>query len=96
MHQLGAGRVIIGRTPDNDIRLESKFVSRHHAQIISSLQSCILEDLNSTNGLFIGSKRIKKRVLQDGDLITIGKHEIAYTDLRQVKLEDDDDLSTGT
>ncbi|MEO0580203.1 MAG: FHA domain-containing protein [Pseudomonadota bacterium] len=80
--------MIIGRTPDNDVRLESKFVSRHHAQIVSSLQSCVLEDLNSTNGLYLGGKRIKKRVLQDGDVITIGKHELRYYDLRNSPLSE--------
>ncbi len=90
-----AGRLIIGRTPDNDIRLASKFVSRHHAQIVSTLDSCVLEDLNSTNGLYIGAKRIKKRVLKDGDRITIGKHEIEYTNLRDIGVSDDD-RSTGT
>ncbi|MEO0997768.1 MAG: AAA family ATPase [Pseudomonadota bacterium] len=90
-----AGRLIIGRTPDNDIRLASKFVSRHHAQIVSTLDSCVLEDLNSTNGLYIGAKRIKKRVLKDGDRVTIGKHEIVYTNLRDISVSDGD-RSTGT
>ncbi len=89
----GAGRLIIGRTPDNDIRLDSKFVSRHHAQVVSSLASCVLEDLNSTNGLFLGSKRIKKRVLKDGDIVSLGKHELRYTDLRHAPV--DDSMSTG-
>ncbi|MEM8982528.1 MAG: AAA family ATPase [Pseudomonadota bacterium] len=84
----GAGRIVIGRTPDNDVRLDSKFVSRHHAQIVSTLQSCVLEDLNSTNGLFLGGKRIKKRALQDGDVITIGKHELRFSDLRDASTDD--------
>jgi len=90
-----AGRIIIGRTPDNDIRLDSKFVSRHHAQIVSTVKSSILEDLNSTNGIYIGSKRIKKRVLKDGDVIAIGQHEIVYTDMRNAALEDDDPNAEG-
>ncbi len=90
-HSLGPGRIILGRTPDNDIRLASKFISRHHAQVVSSLNSCVLEDLNSTNGLFIDGKRIKKRVLQNGDVIAIGKHELRYTDLRDATLDE-----TGT
>lgn len=87
-HSLGPGRVIVGRTPDNDIRLASKFISRHHAQIVSTLNSCTLEDLNSTNGLFIDGKRIKKRVLKNGDNITIGKHELRYTDMRDATLDE--------
>lgn len=89
---VGSGRLIIGRTMDNDIRLDSKFVSRHHAQIVSTLKSCILEDLNSTNGIFIGSKRIKKRVLRDGDVLVIGKHEVVYTDLRNASVSDSEQM----
>ncbi len=88
-YSVGPDRIIVGRTPDNDIRLDSKFVSRHHAQIVSTVDSSVLEDLNSTNGLFIGSKRIKKRVLKDGDIISVGKHEIRYTDMRNASLEED-------
>lgn len=89
-HDLAHGRVILGRTPDNDIRLESKFVSRHHAQIVTDLDNSVLEDLNSTNGIFIGARRIKKRRLQDGDIIAIGKHELVYADLREAELDDED------
>ncbi|MBS0613806.1 MAG: AAA family ATPase, partial [Proteobacteria bacterium] len=48
--ELRPGRLIIGRTPDNDIQIDSKFVSRHHCQIITTPDSCVIEDLNSTNG----------------------------------------------
>ncbi|MGH8494668.1 MAG: AAA family ATPase [Gammaproteobacteria bacterium] len=76
------GRLIIGRTPDNDVRLNSKFVSRHHAQIITDMQHSILEDLNSTNGVYVRQQRIKKHRLRDGDIIQIGKHEVRYVDER--------------
>ncbi len=29
------GRVIVGRSSDNEIFIKSKFVSRHHAQLVS-------------------------------------------------------------
>ena len=47
------GRCIIGRTPDNDIQVESKYVSRHHAQVITTTEASWIEDLNSTNGIFV-------------------------------------------
>ncbi|MEJ2275808.1 MAG: FHA domain-containing protein, partial [Woeseiaceae bacterium] len=81
-----AGRVIIGRSPDNEIYIKSKFVSRHHAQLISDETGCFVEDLNSTNGIFLNDKQIKKRELHDGDVITLGVHELVYHDLR---VEDD-------
>jgi len=77
------GRVIIGRSPDNEIYIKSKFVSRHHAQLIISDDGCVVEDLNSTNGVFIGSKQIKKCRLKDGDVVSLGVHELVYTNLRQ-------------
>src|SRR5690606_33478561 len=45
------GRTIIGRTPDNDLQIDSRFVSRHHCQIITRADTCVVEDLNSTNGI---------------------------------------------
>ena len=78
-----AGRVIVGRSPDNEIYIKSKFVSRHHLQLVSNGERCVIEDLNSTNGVFIGEAQVKKRLLEDGDIISLGAHELIYTDLRE-------------
>ncbi len=84
------GRVIIGRSPDNEIYIKSKFVSRHHAQLVSDESGCVIEDLNSTNGVFVGEKQVKKYRLNDGDAISLGVHELIYHDLRK-RAEFDDD-----
>jgi putative secretion ATPase (PEP-CTERM system associated) len=84
-HFFEAGRVIAGRAPDNEIYIKSKFVSRHHTQLTIDEFGCTIEDLNSTNGIFIGDTRIKKYMLKDGDAITLGLHELIYTDLRNRK-----------
>jgi type II secretory pathway predicted ATPase ExeA len=76
------GRVIVGRSPDNEIYIKSKFVSRHHAQLLSDDDGCTIEDLNSTNGVFLGEKQIKKYRLRDGDVVSLGVHELVYHDLR--------------
>ena len=76
------GRIIVGRSPDNEIYIKSKFVSRHHAQLVSDENGCVIEDLNSTNGVFLGEKQVKKYRLRDGDVVSLGVHEIVYTDLR--------------
>jgi len=81
-HHFGMGRIIAGRAPENEIYIKSKFVSRHHAQLISDEDGCVVEDLNSTNGILVGKERVKKRRLQDGDVISMGVHELVYTDLR--------------
>lgn len=82
---LRVGRLIIGRTVDNDLQIESKFISRHHCQIITTAEGSVLEDLNSTNGVYIKSKRVRKHNLNDGDVIVLGKHEIMYLDERSAR-----------
>jgi general secretion pathway protein A len=80
--ELFPGRLIIGRTPANDLQIDSRFVSRHHCQIVTTAQSCVIEDLNSTNGIFLQSKRVRYHNLNDGDVVTIGQHELLYIDER--------------
>jgi general secretion pathway protein A len=82
---LHVGRLIVGRTPDNDVQIDSRFVSRHHCQIITSTHSCVVEDLNSTNGIFVKSNRVRRHYLNDGDVVTIGKHELIYVDERAAR-----------
>ena len=72
------GRCVIGRTPDNDLQVESKYVSRHHAQVITTVDGSVIEDLNSTNGIFVGGKRVRRHRLQEGDVVSLGVHQIAY------------------
>ena len=82
------GRVIVGRSPDNEIYIKSKFVSRHHAQLVSDENGCVIEDLNSTNGVFVGEKQVKKYRLRDGDVISLGVHALVYHDLRRQEARD--------
>ena len=79
------GRIILGRSPDNEIYMKSKFVSRHHAQLVSDDNGCLIEDLNSTNGVFIGEKQVKMHRLRDGDIVSLGVHELVYRDLRAAR-----------
>jgi type II secretory pathway predicted ATPase ExeA len=95
-HRFGTGKTIIGRTPDNDVQIQSRFISRHHAQVVSDETQSVLEDLNSTNGVFIRAQRVKHQVLTDGDIIQLGEHKLLYRDMRgmagrQLVVADDDD-----
>jgi type II secretory pathway predicted ATPase ExeA len=79
---LRAGRIIIGRTPDNDLQINSRFVSRHHCQIITTAGSCVIEDLNSTNGIYVRARRVRRHSFADGDVVMVGKHELIFVDER--------------
>ena len=88
---LPIGRAIIGRTNDNDLQIRSKFISRHHAQVVTDGTQSVLEDLNSTNGVFIKSKRVKRQELTDGDVIQLGEHKLLYRDMRGAATANYDD-----
>ncbi|HUY84260.1 MAG TPA: AAA family ATPase [Steroidobacteraceae bacterium] len=83
--ELHPGRLVIGRTADNDLQIDSKFISRHHCQILTGADSCMIEDLNSTNGIYLHSKRIRRHNLNDGDVVVVGEHEITYLDERSTR-----------
>lgn len=73
-------RMIIGRSEYNDIPLDSKFISRHHAMLVRHGSTTFLMDLNSTNGTFVNSKRVSNYILMHDDVITLGHHRIKFVD----------------
>ena len=77
VHKLGR-RTTIGRTPDNDLRIDAEFISRRHAVLLASATSAIVEDLNSTNGVYVNGERVTRRELREGDLLTIGETSFRY------------------
>jgi len=82
------GRKVIGRTPDNDLQIDSKFISRHHCQFVTNSDgTTIVEDLNSTNGIVIRGKRVRRHTLRDGHVIMMGQHELLFVDDQSVEHE---------
>jgi chromosome segregation ATPase len=77
MHVLGR-RTSIGRTPDNDLQIEAKFISRRHAVILVGPVHTIIEDLNSTNGVQVNGRRITRQTLKDGDVVHIAKVQYRF------------------
>jgi chromosome segregation ATPase len=71
-------RTTIGRTPDNDIQIDTTFISRHHAVLLSNPDQCVVEDLNSTNGVMINGRPVSRQALRDGDLLTVGRSEFRF------------------
>ncbi|HXF67205.1 MAG TPA: FHA domain-containing protein, partial [Burkholderiales bacterium] len=71
-------RITIGRKPQNDIQIENLAVSGEHACIVTILNDSFLEDLGSTNGTLVNGNPIKKHILQNNDVIEIGKYKLKY------------------
>jgi pSer/pThr/pTyr-binding forkhead associated (FHA) protein len=83
-------RYTVGRLPDNDVRIDNPAVSGHHSLIINILNDSFLEDLNSTNGTYVNGKLIKKHALQHSDVITIGHHQLRFSDQQSNDTEQDE------
>ena len=89
-YNMSKERYTIGRLPDNDVRIDNPAVSGHHSLIINILNDSFLEDLNSTNGTYVNGKLIKKHALQHGDVITIGHHQLRFSDQQASDAEQDE------
>jgi FHA domain-containing protein len=77
VHVLGR-RTRIGRGSDNDLVLDTKHISRYHAVFLAGPVHTSVEDLKSTNGVFVNGKRVSRHILKDGDKVTVGRTQFRY------------------
>lgn len=73
--QLGQQVYSLGRAPDNDIVVTSRFVSARHARIEPEGHGHRIIDIGSTNGLLYEGQRLNPHhahTLADGDVLRIG------------------------
>lgn len=69
--------LVIGRGRDCQFRIDDVGISRQHSRILR-LESdvFIIEDLNSTNGTYVGGLRTMQSELRSGDLVQIGPNVV--------------------
>lgn len=65
------GRITVGRARENDIIIKYPVVSGHHFQLLLEAGTVHVEDLGSTNGLYLNGKRISKAIMRSGDILSI-------------------------
>lgn len=68
----------IGRLADNDIVLNDKRVSRHHAEVVQQSGRWIVRDTGSTNGTALNGKMIHEAPLKPGDKVSLGGLEVVW------------------
>ena len=65
--------ITVGRASNNDIRLDGLQISNHHARITSLEGKVFIEDVGSTNGVYLNGTRINhKALIGSGDTVQIG------------------------
>jgi hypothetical protein len=78
-HQLSKRRVVLGRSKDADLQVQDPNVSRRHAELRQEGATYWLIDLDSTNGVEVRGKRVKRLKLEDGTRFTMGSTEITFS-----------------
>ena len=77
------GPVYIGSRDDNDIILLDETVSRQHCVITREGDFYIIKDLESTNGTFVNSTRIKEVFLEPGLEFYVGKTKVVFQPVKE-------------
>jgi FHA domain-containing protein len=76
-------RVVLGRSRECDIQIEDANVSRRHAELRQEGTSFWIVDLDSTNGLEVNGKKVKRAKLDPGDSFTVGSTEVTFSTERE-------------
>ena len=85
---LGQGKVVIGRSPECDIKIDNPAISRKHSVIEFKGEDYILSDLGSSNGTFINGERLSDPTpLKPGDVIGLAKFELQFQDASRAEVE---------
>ncbi len=67
---------MIGRSDFADVMVDDDYVSKIHAVLLLYSDALVLLDLNSANGTTVNSVKVKKTILKDGDIISLGNHRV--------------------
>lgn len=70
--------ITIGRAPDNTIQLDDMQVSRRHAKILRTPKGFVVRDLGSGNGTFVRNRRVSECLLNNGDIIQLGRQQLKF------------------
>ena len=75
--------MLVGRLPECDVMIDDGLVSRMHARISVRDDTVVVEDLHSTNGVYVNGSRIThSALLHEGDRLLIGTTEISLFEAR--------------
>lgn len=97
-YPLDKPEIAIGRAPNSDILLsKDKLTSRRHATVRYENGNYVLRDERSANGTFVNGQQIEEmipRVLQEGDHVGIGEHELLFRSYNSSSTSGVEDLPT--
>jgi len=78
-HRIDSEPAVIGRARECDVVVEDPNVSRRHAELRREGPAFWIVDLDSTNGIEVNGRRLRRAKLEDGDTFVVGETEIAFS-----------------
>ncbi|HEY7350252.1 MAG TPA: FhaA domain-containing protein [Ktedonobacterales bacterium] len=78
VYRLDREVIQIGRHVSNDIVVNDRRVSRHHAQVRFENGRFVIYDLGSLNGIGINRTTVRQHTLRDGDLVSVGSYDFIF------------------
>jgi pSer/pThr/pTyr-binding forkhead associated (FHA) protein len=69
---------VIGRSKRCDVVLNDPNASRQHAEVRREGDDFVLVDLDSTNGVKVNRREVKRAVLANGDRVDLGASELHF------------------
>ena len=66
----------IGRDNKSDIRIDGLQISNRHAKLVRTNSGIVIEDLNSTNGVYVNGNRVSRHAITAEDAVQIGSFQI--------------------
>lgn len=76
--ELHGDNLIVGRSPEVDIRIPSSALSRQHMRLVRYQGGYRAVDLESSNGVFLNEIRVQSAALRDGDTLQLGNAVFVY------------------
>ncbi|MFT4976332.1 MAG: ABC-type multidrug transport system ATPase subunit/pSer/pThr [Myxococcota bacterium] len=73
------GTIVIGRSPDVEVTIDSPVVSWRHARIRATGGAWVVEDLGSANGTFVNGARVRQAPVTAADTLSLGSHQLYLT-----------------
>jgi pSer/pThr/pTyr-binding forkhead associated (FHA) protein len=77
--------MVIGRSPECEIRFMVENVSRKHARVLFHNEEFMIEDLDSTNGLFVNGVKVVRCVLRNNDQIALGGVRLLFNEEKRLQ-----------
>ncbi len=78
--ELDKAAMIIGRTEENDICVNHRSISRHHAKIVRENGRYAIVDLQSSNGVRVNGEEYGKVELRRADVVDLGHVRLRFVE----------------